>query len=61
MPVYYSTSEEEHPVFHVVDDCMDGTQIAYPKKRLKGRGLCEECLLRLREGVQPIAAKGEPK
>jgi len=61
MPVYYTTSEEEHPVFHVVEDCMDGNQIAYPKKRLKGRDLCEECLLRLREGAQPITAKREPK
>ena len=45
MAVYYSKTEEEHPVFHLWMKCPEGEKID-PKNQewaLFGRSLCEEC------------------
>ncbi len=50
MPVYYSTTEEEHPVFHLWSNCSEGQRIDPDdlEMALVDRDLCEECYEMLR-------------
>lgn len=61
MPVYHTDSEEENPVFHVVEGCPDGVRITDPHLRMGKRGLCKECLALLMRGVPPMPPKRPKK
>lgn len=43
--VYYTKTEENHPVYHLYSNCSEGEKIEEKNKAtaLKDRQLCEEC------------------
>jgi len=46
MPIYYTETEEEDPVFHIWTQCERGGAILEENMRTEahGRHLCEDCL-----------------
>jgi hypothetical protein len=53
MPVYYSKTEEEQPVFHVFLGCSEGSKIGMENRveKLKKRAICKECLVLMKQAT----------
>lgn len=63
MPLYHTLSDEEHPVFHVVEGCSAGLRIDDPHRldRMGKRDLCKDCVALLKKGSPPMPARPPKK
>lgn len=55
---YHTSTDETHPVFHVFDECPEGSKIEEPYRvvKLKKRDLCKECVALMKQPTKTTKA-----